>query len=251
MRIWYMRDNHTFKLLSADPKTAKAEITEEFERGYTYGMLFTRDVPIRTEHASGNLEQFLLKVDVWYADMNDLKEKHEGPERGLVCVFCGEGFGYVGETPTDEELEQAVNHEKKCPKNPYIAKIDRLKSELKDMTNLKEKQEEEMAWLHKELEELEELKVEKHEGPECEDGPEFEGWEERSWEQDWKDISNQAATENKLGTACCIHDLFNVLQSFVLDTPITLVDIYVHQSGGSVSLVLRPAKEEEKWKQGG
>lgn len=72
MEIWYMRDNHTFRPLSVDPTTAKSEIAEEFERGYTYGMLCTKAVPIEPEHAYGKLEPFLAKVDDWYKKIRDL-----------------------------------------------------------------------------------------------------------------------------------------------------------------------------------
>ena len=47
-------------------------------------------------------------------------------ERGIVCMFCGKGFGYVGEKPDDETMNAAINHEKVCPKNPYIAEIAKL-----------------------------------------------------------------------------------------------------------------------------
>ncbi len=43
--------------------------------------------------------------------------------RGLVCMFCGEGFGYEGSTPDEATLKAAVAHEKECPKNPYKAEI--------------------------------------------------------------------------------------------------------------------------------
>lgn len=47
-------------------------------------------------------------------------------ERGLVCCFCGEGFGYAGEKPDEATLKAACDHEAQCPKNPYLAKIARL-----------------------------------------------------------------------------------------------------------------------------
>lgn len=72
MKIWYMRDNHTFRPLSADPKTAKDQIAEEFECGYTWGMLCTKEVHIEPEHARGKLAPFLAKVDKWYKKISDL-----------------------------------------------------------------------------------------------------------------------------------------------------------------------------------
>ena len=46
--------------------------------------------------------------------------------RGLVCMFCGEGFGYAGESPDVATLKAAVDHETDCAKNPYKAEIERL-----------------------------------------------------------------------------------------------------------------------------
>jgi hypothetical protein len=50
--------------------------------------------------------------------------------RGLVCVFCGEGFGYSGQTPDEATLKAAVDHEKECPNNPYKAEIEKLQQEV-------------------------------------------------------------------------------------------------------------------------
>lgn len=52
--IWYMRDNHTFKKLSADVSTALIEIEQEFNEGYTYGMLCSKRKGFPTVHASGD-----------------------------------------------------------------------------------------------------------------------------------------------------------------------------------------------------
>ena len=51
--IWYMRDNHTFKKLSAHVSTALIEIEQEFNEGYTYGMLCSKHKGFSTVHASG------------------------------------------------------------------------------------------------------------------------------------------------------------------------------------------------------
>lgn len=52
-------------------------------------------------------------------------EAREGEkrERGLVCCFCGKGFGYASELPKEKDLKAAYEHEAQCPKNPYLAKI--------------------------------------------------------------------------------------------------------------------------------
>ena len=51
--IWYMRDNHTFKKLSAHVSEALIEIEQEFNMGYTYGMLCSKRKFFPTIHASG------------------------------------------------------------------------------------------------------------------------------------------------------------------------------------------------------
>ena len=52
-------------------------------------------------------------------------------ERGIVCMFCGEGFGYAGEKPDDETMKAAVDHEKTCLENPYLKRIAELETELR------------------------------------------------------------------------------------------------------------------------
>ena len=51
-------------------------------------------------------------------------------KRGLVCCFCGEGWGYEGEQPTEALLKEAVDHEAQRPRNPYLSEISRLRSTL-------------------------------------------------------------------------------------------------------------------------
>ena len=52
--IYYMRDNHTFKELSADVSTALVEIETEFNAGYTYGSLCSKREGFPKVHASGS-----------------------------------------------------------------------------------------------------------------------------------------------------------------------------------------------------
>ncbi len=46
-------------------------------------------------------------------------------EQGIVCSFCGESWPYepTDGKPPQEILHAAVEHEKVCPKNPYLARI--------------------------------------------------------------------------------------------------------------------------------
>lgn len=56
--IYYMRDNHTFKLLSGDADTAIVEIEAEFNAGYTCGMLCSKRPGFKNIHAHGNETRF-------------------------------------------------------------------------------------------------------------------------------------------------------------------------------------------------
>jgi len=50
--------------------------------------------------------------------------------RGLVCMFCGEVFGYAGQIPDEVTIKTALDHEALCPHNPYKAEISRLRDAL-------------------------------------------------------------------------------------------------------------------------
>lgn len=56
--IYYMRDDHTFKLLSGDVDTAIVEIEAEFNAGYTCGMLCSKRPGFKNIHAHGNENRF-------------------------------------------------------------------------------------------------------------------------------------------------------------------------------------------------
>lgn len=58
-------------------------------------------------------------------------------ERGILCMFCGEGFGYAGDKPDDETMKAAVNHEKDCPKNPYTYRIKMLEDLIREADPLR------------------------------------------------------------------------------------------------------------------
>ena len=57
-------------------------------------------------------------------------------KRGLVCMFCGEGFGYAGQLPDEATLKAANEHEGQCDKNPYKAKIVKLQTTLKSIVDV-------------------------------------------------------------------------------------------------------------------
>ena len=68
MKIYYMRDNHTFLPIPLDPDEAEMLLRQEFDNGYTFGMLCSKheDSP-GILHAGGNaeLESFITNARVW------------------------------------------------------------------------------------------------------------------------------------------------------------------------------------------
>lgn len=75
MKIYYMRDNHTFLELSKDYLTAVNELEKEFEKGYTFGMVCSFDFPNHI-HAGGRdkKHQFLAEV----------KELYDSIKKGII-----------------------------------------------------------------------------------------------------------------------------------------------------------------------
>jgi hypothetical protein len=55
--IYFMRDNHTFKKLSANVSNALVEIEQEFNDGWTYGMLCSKRKGFQSVHASGSAKR--------------------------------------------------------------------------------------------------------------------------------------------------------------------------------------------------
>jgi len=53
--------------------------------------------------------------------------------RSCVCMFCGEGFGYVGEKPDEATIKAAYDHESSCRNNPYLARIAELEAEILEL----------------------------------------------------------------------------------------------------------------------
>jgi hypothetical protein len=92
--IYYMRDNHTFKELSADVSTALVEIESEFSAGYTYGSLFSKRKGFPWVHASGSEHRlaFFLKCKTVLEKWADAPPAAQRPWVGL----------------TDEEIDQLL-----------------------------------------------------------------------------------------------------------------------------------------------
>ena len=81
LRIFYMRDNHTFKPLSLDVDQALLELLDEWNEGWNHGMLASKhDRAPKELHADGDWESFKLKVRWWYKDFH----RRVGPNFGIV-----------------------------------------------------------------------------------------------------------------------------------------------------------------------
>ena len=68
MKIYYMRDNHTFLPLSFDVNTAIIQIKSEFKAGYTCGMVCITGLelpPVHTDYR--DLKGSLNRIKEWYA----------------------------------------------------------------------------------------------------------------------------------------------------------------------------------------
>ena len=53
----------------------------------------------------------------------------------MVCCYCGKAWNYDGVSPKDELMEEAVDHEKICPENPYTMRIREVEATLRIIAN--------------------------------------------------------------------------------------------------------------------
>lgn len=68
MKLWYMRDNHTFRELPLSVEQAMEAIREEFVAGYSYGMLCTkRPGAAAPLHAGKRYDEFVPLARDWLA----------------------------------------------------------------------------------------------------------------------------------------------------------------------------------------
>lgn len=68
MKIWYMRDNHTFLPLPLDADEAMDRLRKAFiDERDTYGMLCTKEGPMRdkSEHAGKDWPEFEPRARKW------------------------------------------------------------------------------------------------------------------------------------------------------------------------------------------
>jgi len=83
MKIYYMRDNHTFLPLPLDVGTAESLLRQEFDEGFTYGMLCSKsDGMEATLHAHGskNAEQFFSEAREWVQRAINLSAQHQATQ---------------------------------------------------------------------------------------------------------------------------------------------------------------------------
>ena len=77
IKLYYMRDNHTFRKLAR--KTAIKDALEEFDRGYSSGMMcaFINDKHYSEIcHANRNREEFEQEAKKWLRLLFSAKESH-------------------------------------------------------------------------------------------------------------------------------------------------------------------------------
>lgn len=98
MKIWYMRDNHTFRELPLKESDAIKILAEEFDKGNCNGMLCTKDARLEAEvvHARGGLRwsEFEVEARAWLRKAITLSQPPAEPvfrSYGWVCPTCGRG----------------------------------------------------------------------------------------------------------------------------------------------------------------
>lgn len=68
LRIWYMRDNHTFRSLPLDVEAAVLALRQEFDVGETYGILFSKHPRVKgCVHAANDWPAFEAAARKWLA----------------------------------------------------------------------------------------------------------------------------------------------------------------------------------------
>jgi hypothetical protein len=68
MKIYYMRDNHTFVPLPLNIDEALNILCNEFDKGYTFGTMFSKDPEMESViHASGSDKsiEFFIAAKEW------------------------------------------------------------------------------------------------------------------------------------------------------------------------------------------
>lgn len=76
IKVWYMRDNHTFRPLPINVELAVAVLRDEFSRGQTYGMLCGSPMGVVPcpLHATGGekIEEFIDAARKWLSTIERL-----------------------------------------------------------------------------------------------------------------------------------------------------------------------------------
>lgn len=99
--IHYMRDNHTFKRLSEHVPTAMVEIEQEFNSGYTCGMLCSKRPGFVSIHANGNKN----RMEFLKACEDRLKQQAATPQSSAT-----QQAQVVGESGLDDLCQRLSEH---------------------------------------------------------------------------------------------------------------------------------------------
>ncbi|HDR9834244.1 TPA: hypothetical protein QDC51_000995 [Burkholderia multivorans] len=66
VRLYYMRDNHTFKRLTGPVEDMLAQVMAEYDGGFTAGMLFTESLPgLGVVHGIKDRRKFMNEAREW------------------------------------------------------------------------------------------------------------------------------------------------------------------------------------------
>jgi hypothetical protein len=125
MKLWYMRDNHTFRALPPDDEEAIAVLRVEFDRGFTSGMLCATSPlhPFRPDnvHAHADFAEFEPRARAWlatartYSSPGELEYASWRPPAAPV-VDSKPTDGAMGESASNRMTETEIHaHSWWCP----------------------------------------------------------------------------------------------------------------------------------------
>lgn len=104
LTIYYLRGNHTARSLSFDIEKAIMELQDEWEQGWTHGMVYT-SCPLVPAYARGrgldSWPAFAEEVRAFYAQYHEKTRQEPGG-----CPVCGSGLTKIrGRHPGAPERE--------------------------------------------------------------------------------------------------------------------------------------------------
>lgn len=103
MKLYYMRDTHTFRALPLDVERAIIVLREEFADGCTHGMLCTKSISVEPVRAHGQWAEFEHKARLWlagcvnYKSPGDLEYESWAAPAGVPgCPESGKHCNVIG-----------------------------------------------------------------------------------------------------------------------------------------------------------